>query len=341
MKTQPFIFAIHALIWVLLLVIPYGTTDQVFNSLDPAFDKNYLLLCFGLSSVLISIFYFNYLFLIPKYLLAKKYWHYFSFLLLAVTAVFLLFSVMFFFSDFNPEMLDNKNPYIEKIIPVIIVNAILLWLLSIISSILWTIYNSLKQAESERLTAQIASLKSQINPHFLFNTLNNIYATAIDTSPKAADMVDKLSEMMRYTMKDTQQDFVPLEDEINYISNFIELQRLRLDRSVKLEYSSLEHVPALQIAPMLLIPFIENAFKHGVNSEQKSHIRIMMAMNKTEFQLRVINNKVNIQQDISEKSGLGTENTKHRLNLIYPSKHLLVTNDGLKEYSISLYIDLQ
>jgi sensor histidine kinase YesM len=83
-----------------------------------------------------------------------------------------------------------------------------------------------KQAETEKLAAQIASLKSQINPHFLFNTLNNIYATAIDTSPKTADMVDKLSEMMRYTMKDTQKDFVLLEDELNYISNFIELQKL-------------------------------------------------------------------------------------------------------------------
>ena len=238
MKVKPFTIAIHALIWVLLLVIPYVSTDQVFNSLDPASDIKYLLLCFTLSTVLIIIFYFNYFFLIPKYLLAKKYWFYFSFLLLAIATVFLLSGAMFFFSDFNPETLAKTNPTVEKIIPVIIINAISLWLLSIVSSILWTVYNRLKQTESEKLSAQIASLKSQINPHFLFNTLNNIYATAIDTSPKAADMVDKLSEMMRYTMKDTQQDFVLLEDEINYINNFIELQKLRLDRSVKLEYHS-------------------------------------------------------------------------------------------------------
>jgi sensor histidine kinase YesM len=261
--------------------------------------------------------------------------------LLAIATAFLLSGTLFFFSDFNPDKLAKTNPTIEKIIPVILVNAILLWVLSIISSILWAVYNRLKQTESEKLTAQIASLKSQINPHFLFNILNNIYATAIDTSPKAADMVDKLSEMMRYTMKDTQQDFVLLEDEINYISNFIELQTLRLDRSVKLEYGGLEDVPALQIAPMLLIPFIENAFKHGVNSEQKSYIRIETTLNKTEFQLSVINNKVNVQQDISESSGLGIENTKHRLNLIYPSKHLLIINETEKEFSVSLHINLQ
>lgn len=195
--------------------------------------------------------------------------------------------------------MPNTNPAIEKIFPVIIINALLLWLLEIVLTILWTIYDRLRQVESEKLSAQIASLKSQINPHFLFNTLNNIYATAIDVSPKAADMVDKLSEMMRYTMKDTQQDIVLLEDEINYINNFIELQKLRLDKRVKLEYDIMENIPTLHIAPMLLIPFVENAFKHGVNSEQKSRIRIEIAMNKTEFQLIVENNKVNIQRDIS------------------------------------------
>lgn len=341
MKVKTFTIAAHAIIWVLLVVIPYVSTDQVFNSLDPKSDTKYLLLCLILSAILITIFYFNYFFLIPKYLLTKKYWLYFSFLLLAIATVFLLSGVLFLFSGFNPDVLTKTNPTVEKIIPVIIVNAILLWLLSIVSSILWTIYNRLKLTEGERLSAQIASLKSQINPHFLFNTLNNIYATAIDTSPKTADMVDKLSEMMRYTMKDTQQDFVLLEDEINYINNFIELQKLRLDRSVKLEYRPLENIPAFQIAPMLLIPFIENAFKHGVNSEQKSNIKIEMATNKNEFRLSVVNNKVNIQQDISERSGLGIENTQHRLNLIYPSKHLLVTNDTEKEFSVSLYINLK
>jgi len=341
MKAKRLTIAIHTLVWLLLLVVPYISTDQVFNSLDSASELKYLLLCFTLSSILLITFYFNYFFLIPKFLFGKKSWIYFLVLLLTIIAVLLLFTVIFIFSDFNPEALSKTNPAIEKIVPVILINAVSLWLLSIVLSILWTIYNRLKQAENERLSAQIASLKSQINPHFLFNTLNNIYATAIDTAPKAADMVDKLAEMMRYTMRDTQQDFVLLEDEINYISNYIELQRLRLDRSVKLEYVSLEDIPPLQIAPMLLIPFVENAFKHGVNSEQKSHIKIEITMNKNEFQLSVINNKVKTQQSISERSGLGIENTRHRLDLIYPSKHLLVINDTEKQFIVSLYINLQ
>lgn len=341
MKVKRLTITIHALVWVLLVVVPYVSTDQVFNSLNPDSSTKYLLLCLVLSALLLIIFYFNYLILIPNYFVTKKYWLYFSFLLIAVATVFLFSGFIFVFSDFNPETLKQTNPSSEKIIPVIIINVISLWLLSIVSSILWTVYNRLKQSESEKLSAQIASLKSQINPHFLFNTLNNIYATAIDTSPKAADMVDKLSEMMRYTMKDIQQDFVPLDDEINYISNFIDLQKVRLDRSVKLEYYSLENIPNVQIAPMLLMPFIENAFKHGVNSEQKSRIKITLTMNKSEIQMKVSNNKVNIQQQISERSGLGIENTRHRLNLIYPSKHLLIIDDSEKEFLVSLYINLQ
>ncbi len=341
MKIKRFVIATHSLVWILLLVIPYISTDQVFNALNPASDVKYLLLCVSLSAILLSIFYFNYFLLIPKFLLAKKYWLYSIFLLMAIAVVFLLSGTLFIFSDFSPEILAKTNPIVEKVIPVILINAISLWLLSIVSSILWTVYNRLKQTETEKLTAQIASLKSQINPHFLFNTLNNIYATAIDTSPKAADMIDKLSEMMRYTMKDTQQDFVLLEEEINYINNFIELQKLRLDRRVKLEYNSLDFIPSMQIAPMLLIPFIENAFKHGVNSEQKSHIEITLTIDKTALQLRVVNNKVLVQRDLTEGSGLGIENTRHRLNLIYPSKHLLVINDSEKKFSVSLHIDLQ
>jgi LytS/YehU family sensor histidine kinase len=137
--------------------------------------------------------------------------------------------------DFNPDNLESINPVLRKIEPVIRANAFLMLIISILASISLTINNHLRQLEKEKLVAQISSLKSQINPHFLFNTLNNIYATAIDTSPRTADMVDKLSEMMRYTMKETQNDLVPLEDEINYLNNFIELQKLRLEKTIKFE----------------------------------------------------------------------------------------------------------
>jgi hypothetical protein len=148
MNIKWFNFAIHALAWVLLLVIPYVSTDQVFSALAPALEIKYILLCLSLSAVLLLTFYFNYLFLIPKYLLPKKYWIYFSFLLLAIATVFALSSSLFLFSDFNPDKLAKTNPAVEKIMPVILINAFTMWLLSIVLSILWTVYNRLKQTES-------------------------------------------------------------------------------------------------------------------------------------------------------------------------------------------------
>lgn len=330
----------HFLAWGLILILLFVTTDQVFESVIPLFDAISLTPIFGFIAMTIFLFYINYILLVPKYFHSKNYWHYFAFLILFILCIISITGFLFYIFDFDKEKLNIINPNIVKIIPVIFANGLLILTISAVGSILLAINNRLKQTEKEKLSAQISSLKSQINPHFLFNTLNNIYATAIDTSPKAAEMVDRLAEMMRYTMKDTQQDFVQLEDEINYIDNFIELQKLRLDKSVKLEYSNLEYTPALQIAPMLLIPFIENAFKHGVNSEQKSHIKIEIVINKTGLQLTVLNNKVNIQKIITESSGLGIENTRHRLNLIYPSKHLLVINDSEKEFFVSLHINL-
>lgn len=213
-------------------------------------------------------------------------------------------------------------------------------IISIVTSTLLAVNMRLKESEAENFSAQIASLKSQINPHFLFNTLNNIYAIAIDTSPKAADMVDKLSEMMRYTMRDTQKDYVLLEDEVNYIDNYIELQKVRLDRRVKLDYSVKGEFEAFQLAPMLLMPFIENAFKHGVSTDQRCEIKISIKVEKEELRLEVTNRKVDLQTETSESSGLGIENTKRRLELLYPSRHLLSISETSRDFIVLLQIHL-
>jgi LytS/YehU family sensor histidine kinase len=198
----------------------------------------------------------------------------------------------------------------------------------------------LKQIEQEKLSAQIASLRSQINPHFLFNTLNSIYATTLETSPASADMVEKLSNIMRYTMKETQKDRVMLEDEIHYSNDYIALQRIRLDKSVKIDYRNLVGETSLRIAPMLLIPFIENAFKHGANPEEKSHIKITIGLQGDELHLLVFNNKVAMQKGTTEKSGLGIENTRNRLKLIYPGRHVLALNESEEHFEVSLRIHL-
>ena len=147
---------------------------------------------------------------------------------------------------------------------------------------------------------------------------------------------------MRYTMKDTQQDFVLLEDEINYVSNFIELQKLRLDRSVKLEYYSPEQIPPLLIAPMLLIPFIENAFKHGISLREESLIRISLELKESTLYFDVFNTKhVRSENDPEKNSnGIGLVNVKQRLQLVYPGKHELVIRETANDYFVHLVITL-
>jgi sensor histidine kinase YesM len=339
MKNLFITISIHVIAWGFLLMVPFFSTYQVFKSFTPIDNISFVPIII-LSLLLIVIFYFNYFVLIPKFLLLKKYLIYIITLLFSIVTAFILSGVILNLSGLNPDDLKNINPALVKIGPILKANTFLLLIISILASISLTINNHLRQLEKERLVAQISSLKSQINPHFLFNTLNNIYATAIDTSPRTADMVDKLSEMMRYTMKETQNDFVPLEGEINYLNNYIELQKLRLESKIKFDYTVEGDYSELQIAPMLLIPFVENAFKHGVNSEQNSNIRINIKANESELHFLVANKKVNVQSDTSEHNGLGIENTKHRLDLIYPSKHLLTIKETENDFIVSLHINL-
>jgi sensor histidine kinase YesM len=340
MKNIFITISIHIIAWGLLLMVPFLSAYQVIQSFTPTATISFIPIIIS-SLFLIVIFYFNYFVLIPKFLLLKKYLLYVIMLVLSIAAAFILSEVFFNLFGINPGNIASINPMLIKIEPVMRANAFLMLTVSILASISLTINDHLRQLEKEKLVAQISSLKSQINPHFLFNTLNNIYATAIDTSPQTADMVDKLSEMMRYTMKETQNDFVPLEEEINYLNNYIELQKLRLDSKMKFEYTIDGEFSGLQIAPMLLIPFVENAFKHGVNSEQDSNIRINIKTNESEIHFLVANNKVDIQSGIKENSGgLGIENTKHRLALIYPSRHLLTIKETENDFIVSLHINL-
>jgi signal transduction histidine kinase len=340
MNSQLTTFFIHIIGWCLLLLMPCLTTYWHLRSFELSTNITSLLPILIVSIINLMIFYSNYFYLIPRFLFAKKYINY-SFLFfscLAVSYVFAFFN--FHITGFAPERLEAANPILRFVLHTGKANAFQMSVVSLVTSLALAYSNRLKQIEQQKLSAQLASLKSQINPHFLFNTLNNIYATALDSSPKSADMVEKLSEMMRYTMKDTQKDFVMLEDEMNYLNNYIALQKIRLDKSVKIEYHNPADFSALQIAPMLLIPFIENAFKHGVNSEQKSHIKINMELQKKELYLYVSNNKVTTQQQTTERSGLGIENTRSRLQLIYPAKHLLTINESDKYFEVSLHINL-
>jgi LytS/YehU family sensor histidine kinase len=196
------------------------------------------------------------------------------------------------------------------------------------------------KAEQEILNARLSYLKAQINPHFLFNTLNSIYSLAIQKSDLTAEAVVRLSNMMRYLVSEVHQDFVSLEKEIKYIISYIELQRIRYGDGIDLSFCVEGDVASKKIGPLILISFVENAFKHGVNTEEVSRIRVAIKIDDDKLQLEVFNNKVVVHRSDEDKSGVGIENTRHRLELLYPDRHTLRINDTKNDFSVLLTLQL-
>lgn len=200
-----------------------------------------------------------------------------------------------------------------------------------------------QEMEQDRVTSELSFLKAQINPHFFFNTLNNIYALTLvngDTSRKA---IHQLSRMMRYVLYDTQNSTTQLSQEIAFVKDYISLMQLRLTDVVKIEFTSPVLLKDIAIAPMLFLPFIENAFKHGVSATYESHINIRIEQNDNIVKLKVINTIIKEQSNnLEEASGIGLNNTRRRLDLLYPGKHILLIDEdaAANTYSVHLTLDL-
>ena len=196
-----------------------------------------------------------------------------------------------------------------------------------------------KALENANLNAEVSFLKSQINPHFLFNTLNGIYSLANSRSPHTEQAILKLSQMLRYVLYDSSTEKIELSKDIAYISNFIHLQRLRLAQKVKVNYEVRGNTEKLFIAPLLLISFIENAFKHGVSYIYPSTIAIEISVFDETLTL-VASNTV-FENNKFDTGGIGLKNARRRLELLYPDKYLLDIVRNNRLYVVNLKINLQ
>jgi LytS/YehU family sensor histidine kinase len=192
----------------------------------------------------------------------------------------------------------------------------------------------------EKQKSEIDLLKSQVNPHFLMNTLNNLYSLVYKGSDRAGDAVLKLSEIMRYVLYDAMEEKVPLENEIKYLRSFIELQLLRFTRKEFLEVDIAGNAAGKMIAPMLLVPFVENAFKHGNKNLPGMGINVMMDVKGSQLTFEVNNFKSSKAVNKVEESGIGLKNIEKRLQLQYPGKHELIITDGIDFYNIRLILEL-
>lgn len=203
------------------------------------------------------------------------------------------------------------------------------------------VYERWQKSERERLFAEVSFLKAQINPHFLFNTLNGIYALVLKKSDRAADSVSKLSALMQYVATDATKERVLLENEINYITNYIELQKLRLTNTMRVIFTIEGNPSALEIEPLLLITFIENAFKYGVSTERESNIQIIMNITQGEFRLFVQNQKFHSNVHEITNTGIGLENTISRLQKSYLNRYKLTIDDDKKSHTVNLFLQLK
>ena len=201
------------------------------------------------------------------------------------------------------------------------------------------------KTELGKSDASLSFLQSQINPHFLFNALNTLYGTALqESAERTGEGIQKLGDMMRFMLHENVQDKISLTRDVDYLENYIALQKLRTSRSADIVITTQidEQLNNLQIAPMLLIPFVENAFKHGISLQQPSHIKITLQTKENTLYFDV-HNSIYIKPDNDPeklKSGIGLQNVKQRLALLYPGKHELIIRESAKEFFIHLTIQL-
>jgi hypothetical protein len=363
------IWTIHLLGWLLFIILPLTVMSR---EPDPAIL--FLILGSGwfwlFFLIYFLVFYSNILLLIPLLFLKQKYVWYATIFLTGFLLIFYLqpFERLIFQKFHEPEgqMMDmnhdktfhrppppdrsferemkrpseghrNESPAIDFVSLILFV---VIWVVGLATKISEQWRLSEKRvilSEADKAHAELSFFKAQINPHFLFNTLNNIYALAINNSEHTAVSVLRLSQMMRYITEEATEDFVPLRDEVDCLKNYIDLQRLRLNDKTKVEFETVGGLDNFKIAPLILMTFVENAFKYGVSSHYDNliSIRVHVEGNRLSFCCK---NSIFKDNDESERKGIGIANTKKRLEFIYPKTYeLRIENDG-KIFEVNLLL---
>lgn len=302
------------------------------------------LMFFCMNVYLVIFYYLNTHIIIPQ-LLAKKRWIYYSLAVIACLIIFIY--IPKFFEDAlnteNPNRIKKMGRKRHQLYPFTGGTAVF-FLVFTVSTCIKVIQQWLsaeqrqKLIETEKLNTELSFLKSQINPHFLFNTLNNIYSLAVVKSDATAPAIMKLSSIMRYVLSDTRQHLVPLEKEIEFIQHYIDLQKVRLTDKIKINLAVIGDPEGQQIAPLLFIPFVENAFKYGISTREDSEINISIDIKPGEIEFKTDNRILAIETDIEKKNGIGLKNTRRRLEILYADKHSLEINRKDDHFYVHLKI---
>lgn len=332
-KRRKLYIAGHVIAWVLISMLPF-----YFNAKTLLSQPNFVIDWYKGVVLNVALFYIFYGFINPRFLNQKKLVQF-----IGISVFVVLLYGVFKYGLFKLNILDNggKAPvtyvrvFTESIVNTIFAGFAVF--LSLAES--WFFAQQYQQQlEKEKLESELKMLRFQVNPHFLFNTLNNIHTLVYKKSDDAPSAVMKLSGLMRYMLYESDSDFVPLSKELDYIENFVELQKLRLPNSDNVNFMVEGNPENKSIAPLLLVPFIENAFKHGVLSSKETFvdIKIFIYSNSLNFICR------NIYRDTesSVHSGIGLENVKKRLLLQYPNKHNLEIDKSGDFFNVKLQLSI-
>lgn len=290
----------------------------------------------------ISLFYINFLVYIPRFLDKKRYWAYALFIIVTIIAYGLgKYGVGLMFKQYvlvrqHGEVISFPSYFLSTVFT----SLIFIFLSTVLKFTTdWFLNERIQHdLENQRLSAELAFLKSQINPHFLFNSLNSIYSLAYQRSETTPEAILKLSEIMRYMLYECNDNKVDLSKELQYLHNYIDLQKIRFGNKAFIDFKVMGEVTNQQIVPLLLIAFIENAFKHGVASDVTSPIKLLINVDESKLHFYIQNKKHTHNRDTI--GGIGLNNVQRRLNLLYPYKHTLNIRDEADTYTCELSIVL-
>jgi len=328
------IVTVHVVYWVLFVILPMlmFNMDNFGKSSNYSFWTHITILNF------IS-FYLAYFILVPWIMSRKRL---VSIILVSLLWLICLTTLRSGINYIAMEVLNfwAKFPFsMEKQLTLGVFNAIVYSFNAILIyfSIEWYKERQYRsELVKEKQKSEIDLLKSQMNPHFLMNTLNNLYSLVYQGSSQASDAVLKLSDIMRYMLYDTSTDVVPLENEVRYLKSFIDLEMLRFGNQELVDFEVNGDISGKLIAPMVLIPFVENAFKHGNKFLPGMGIRVKLDVIKDDIIFEVMNFKASKDINKDQGTGIGLQNIRKRLELQYPGRHSLEITDGMDYFNVYL-----
>jgi two-component system LytT family sensor kinase len=332
----------HTVYWIFYLVF-FATA---WGSQDQHFARNYLAELIRLPAKMLLVYWVIY-FLFPRYLYHGKIWKFMIFFLGSVFTI----AIVQRFED-NYIVLDSFYPDWEQLPifdPLVIIrtavdlgSVLVIPVIVKVTKYLSGIQQREQTLAREKLEAELRLLKNQVQPHFLFNTLNSIYALSLKKSNRAPDVILRLSEMLRYMLYETNAPKVDLQKEVECIKSYIELEKIRYGDRIDLSFYLWGRTDGKTIAPMLILPFIENGFKHSTKGfGEETWITLELGIREDELILKIENNvPQQSQPQPAMQRGIGLQNVQRRLDLLYPDRHTLNIKNNIDSYAVFLNLKL-